>query len=122
MKRDPVSIAAELRGIIVNAVAEKLVLDGIELLVVAVDAKHLHLLGRFRDHEPREWVGRAKKHASHAVRPAGLRVEEGGLWARRARAEPIRDREHQVNAFWYIARHAERGAAVWRFDLDGRKT
>src|SRR5580658_1086716 len=38
MKRDPVEIAAELRQFVVDAIAEKLLQDNIEVLVVAVDA------------------------------------------------------------------------------------
>jgi REP element-mobilizing transposase RayT len=116
MKRDPVSIAADLRQFVANAVAEKLESLEIEVLVVSVDAKHLHLLGRFPDRAPRVWAGRAKKHVSHLLRETGLRTQEGGLWARRTHAEPIRDRAHQLNTFGYILRHRAKGAAVWRFD------
>jgi len=116
MKRDPVRIAAELRQFIVNALAEKLTQDGIEVIVVSVDAKHFHILARFADHNPRHWVGRAKKHASHSVRQHGLRTEEGGLWAKRCHAEPIADRAHQVFAADYILKHFKKGAGIWRFD------
>ena len=116
MKRDPVSVQTRLRGFVVNAVVEKFQRDEIEILIASMDAKHLHVLGRFRDHQPREWMGRAKKHASHLLRQEGLRIEEGGLWARRSRAQPIRDRAHQLNVFGYILQHAEVGAAIWRFD------
>jgi REP element-mobilizing transposase RayT len=116
MKRDAVSIAQDLRAIVVEAVVEKLRADRIEVLVASVDGKHLHVLGRCRDHKPRSWLGRAKKHTSHSLRQMGLRVEEGGLWARRSWAHPIGDREHQVNTFHYIAGHEQKRAAVWRFD------
>ena len=86
MKRDPVSVQAGLRGFVVEAVVEKLQRDEIEVLVASVDAKHLHVLGRFRDHEPRSWLGIAKKHASHLLRQEGMRTEQGGLWAKRSRA------------------------------------
>jgi hypothetical protein len=116
MKRDPVSVQTGLRGFVVEAVVEKLQRDEIEVLVASVDAKHLHVLGRFRDHEPRNWLGIAKKHASHLLRQEGLRTEQGGLWAKRSRAQPVRDRAHQLSVFGYILRHGEKGAAVWRFD------
>jgi REP element-mobilizing transposase RayT len=116
MKRERVSIATDLRQFVATAVAEKLGSVEIQVLIVSVDARHLHLLGRFHDHAPRAWVGKAKKHSSHLLRQGGLRTEEGGLWARRTRADPIRDRAHQLNVFGYILRHREKGAAVWRFD------
>jgi hypothetical protein len=120
MKRDAVLIAPDLRQVVVSSVAEKLSALGIEVLIASVDAKHLHLLARFRDHEPEIWLGRAKKHASHALRQAALRTQDGGLWARRSRAEPIRDRAHQLNVFRYILWHAQSGAAIWRFDRQGK--
>ena len=116
MKRDPVRIATELRQFIANVVAEKLRQDGIEVLIVCVDGKHLHVLARFPDHNVRHWIGRAKKHASHSVRQQGLRTEEGGLWAKRCHPEPIADRAHQLRAFGYILGHLKKGGRVWRFD------
>jgi len=116
MKRDPVRIASELRQFVADAIAEGLTRNGIDVLIASVDAKHLHVLARFADHNPRHWIGLAKKHASHSVRQHGLRSEEGGLWAKRSRAEPITGRRHQVQAFRYILAHAKRRARVWRFD------
>jgi REP element-mobilizing transposase RayT len=116
MKRDPVRIATELRQFIANAVAEKLRQDGIEVLIVCVDGKHLHVLTRFPDHNVRHWIGRAKKHASHSVRQQGLRTAEGGLWAKRCHAEPIADRGHQLRVFGYILGHLKKGGRAWRFD------
>lgn len=122
MKRDPVRIERELRQFVADAIAEKLRQDNIEVLIVSVDGKHIHVLARFPDHNPRHWIGRAKKHASHSVRQQGLRTEEGGLFAKRCHPEPIEDREHEVNVFGYIFDHIERGARVWRFDRDGNAT
>jgi REP element-mobilizing transposase RayT len=119
MKRDAVRIAAELRQFVADAVAESLRRNGIEVVVISLDDRHLHVLARFPDHNPRHWIGLAKKHASHLVRQHGLRSEEGGLWARRSRAQPIADREPQVKAVGYILAHAGRGARVWRFDRGG---
>jgi REP element-mobilizing transposase RayT len=115
MKRDAVRIDSNLRSQIVQEFAEKLSRDGIEVLVAALNAKHLHLLARFPDHNPRHWIGRAKKHTSHILRQCGLRVDEGGLWAKRSRAEPILDRRHQISTFRYIERHSKQGASIWKF-------
>ena len=120
MKREPVAIEKELREVVVAAVVEKLGRDGVEVLAAAMDAKHMHILARFRDHKPKIWVGRAKKHASHFLRQEGLRADEGGLWARRSGVDAIRDRGHQLNTFRYILAHGEKGAAVWRFDREAK--
>ncbi|MGA2583011.1 MAG: hypothetical protein ABSG31_07015 [Tepidisphaeraceae bacterium] len=120
MKREVVHIDGDLRQFVLDAAVEKLRGDSIEFLVASVDAKHLHVLGRFRDRRPREWIGRAKKHTSHSARQAGLREEKGGLWGKRCGVHPIRDRRHQLNVFGYILKHASQGAVVWRFDRDGK--
>lgn len=120
MGREPVKIAKELRLFVVTSIVEKLLQDKIEVLIASVDAKHLHVLARFRYHNPRHWIGRAKKHASHCVRQQGLRTDAGGLWAKRSHPEPIADRAHQINFFRYILDHQKRGAAIWRFDRDAK--
>ncbi len=95
------------------------------MVVISVDAKHVHILARFRDHNVRHWVGRSKKHASHSVRQHGLRTEEGGLWAKRCHPKPISDRTHEVKVAGYIIDHAKKGARIWRCDrekLQAQKT
>jgi REP element-mobilizing transposase RayT len=114
MTRDPVRISTDLRQFVVDAVVEKLQSDQIEIIVAALDGNHLHLLARFPDHDPRHWTGRAKKHASHLLRQSELRDETGGIWAKRSKIHPIRDRQHQLNTFQYILAHQDRGAAIWR--------
>ena len=112
MKRDPVKIERELRQFVVAAIAEKLIQDGIEVVILSVDGKHLHVLARFPDHNVRHWIGRAKKHASHKLRQHALRTAEGGLWAKRCHPEPIGDAGHYDNTIDYIRDHAARGAAL----------
>ena len=116
MSRPPVRVVKDIRQFVVDAVADKLCRDGIQVLVVCLDGIHLHLLGKFADHLVRHWVGRAKKHSSHLVRQAGLRTEKGGLWSELCSVKPIKDREHQCRVFNYILEHQDRGAAIWRFD------
>jgi len=116
MQREPVHIEREMRKFVVDAIADRLRRNGIEVLIASVDEKHLHLLGRFSDHQPSHWVGLAKKHVSHLLRQDGLREDAGGLWAKGGRAEPIKDRQHQLNSFRYILAHGAHGAALWRFD------
>jgi len=115
MTREPVVIEQDLRQFVVDAIADKLRKSKIEIVSASVDAKHLHVLARFADHRPRHWIGIAKKHASHELRQHGLRESQGGLWAKRSRAEPIVDRRHQLSAFFYILNHRKKGAAVWTF-------
>jgi len=112
MKGIAVKLNHDMRDFVCRALVSKLLCDDIEVLVVAMGAQHFHLLARFPDHESRHWVGRAKKHASHLLKD---QKKHPKLWAVRSRAEPIKNREHQLNTFRYIQRHAEDGAAVWTF-------
>lgn len=100
------------RQIVLRAVVERL--RAMELVVgaVAVGSEHVHLVFKCPPAEVRRLVGLAKKHAWFALRAHGC---SGSVWARRCRAEPIRGREHQLNAVRYVLRHVENGAAVWRY-------
>jgi hypothetical protein len=114
MNRDPVHIREELRGLIVSESVARLRRGGIEVIVVSFDDHHLHALLRARDHNPRHWVGLAKKHTSLLLRQLGLSPNPtGGIWAKRCKAKPVGDRAHQLNATRYILDHEKRGAAVW---------
>ena len=101
--------------------AEKLRADQIETLIITVDAKHIHILARFPDHNPRYWIGWAKKYVTQTLKAhapgVGLNLGSGqGLWAKRSHPEPITDRPHQLHTFGYILAHANEGAKIWRFD------
>jgi REP element-mobilizing transposase RayT len=120
MKRDAVRIAACLRQFIADAVAEKLKIDGIEVLVVSMSEKHLHVLARFPKHNPRMMLGYARKYATQKLKAHGLAVgldlQFGeGIWAKRSRAQPIANRAHEIQTFRYIERHAKQGASSWIF-------
>jgi REP element-mobilizing transposase RayT len=116
MKRDPVRIASALKQLLANLFAERLLQDGIEVLIISCDGIHVHLLARFPDHEVRHWVGLAKKHASLSLRQAGLRDTEGGLWSKKCGVKPVKDRDHQVSVFHYIDDHQLEGGKIWRFN------
>lgn len=116
MKRDAVRLDVDLREIVLDAVVDKLLVLEIELLVAALTRDHVHVLARFPEDDPRNKLGIAKKHASHFVRQAGLRTDEGGLWGKRSKVEPIRDRKHQLNVVKYILDHTYEGGATWYFN------
>lgn len=102
----------DVRGFVLNGVIEKLLEKGIEVVVASLDDHHLHLLARFPDHNPRHWLGMAKKNAAHLLRD-GEGEGTGGIWAKRSKCEPVKHRKHQVNVVKYIIAHGKRGAAVW---------
>jgi len=112
MKAKPVYLSPEARAIACCAMVEAFTYHAIELVAVAVDDHHYHILARFRDHFPRKWVGIAKKESARAISTANL-GPSGGIWAVRCKVTPINDRDHQVTVARYIAKHAQRGAALW---------
>lgn len=107
------------RRLACEAIVETLHENSIDVVAVCVDDHHFHALARFRDHRPRFWIGQAKRASARALSLAGL-AQTGGVWAVRSRAEPIKDRAHQVTVAKYILRHASRGAATWRVQSPGR--
>jgi len=112
LKKSPVYLDEAQRKIAGQALVEKLIEMGVEPLACSQDASHYHILAKFPDNQVRQAVGRAKKHASHVLRGHGL---EGTVWARKCRALPVRDRQHQLNAFHYIESHGNKGAWAWTF-------
>ena len=78
---------------------------------------HLYLEGDAND-----YVGKGLSGGKIAVFPpkhahfiADGRGWTGKLWAVGSKANPVRDREHHRNVFFYILRHAEEGAWIWDF-------
>jgi len=113
MKRDPVRIDRELRQFVLDAIVDRLLERNIEVKVAALDGIHLHALICCPEHNPRHWIGLAKKHSSHLVRELEL-LPPGGLWATKSHPEPVRSASHFDKATDYIAKHATRGAVVWQ--------
>jgi len=112
LKNAPVVLSSSQRQAAGRAVVESLIRQGIETLCLAMGAEHCHLLARVDYDEIRKVIGRAKLHAYHALsnEMSGRRI-----WAKRSRALPIRDRQHQVNVYNYILKHRASGAWVWSY-------
>jgi REP element-mobilizing transposase RayT len=113
LKHAATHLAPDQRQIALDVIVQTFQFHGLDLIAICLDDHHLHLLARFRDHNPRKWVGISKKRAARALSDAGF-VDEGGVWGKRSQCQPIRDRAHQVATFRYILNHASRGAATWR--------
>jgi len=86
-------------------------LTSFELRIVGIDEIHLHVLARVPDHNPRHWVGLAKKECSAYMKRDGL-APVGGVWAVRCECKPVRDGGHFENTVRYIGDHGARGAVV----------
>jgi len=109
---DPVQFTPRERHLVLMALLERFVDSGVLIVAAAVSREHVHLVLKCRSAEVRRLVGLAKKNAWFALRSRGRRSR---IRAKRCRAEPIRDRSHQLNAVRYVLRHVNKGAAVWRF-------
>jgi hypothetical protein len=113
LKQPPVVLTPEWRPIIGRAMVEMLIRLEAQLLCLSMSGQHLHLLAKIPPGPtPREWIGRAKKHSAFIAKDHGWM---GKLWAVRSKIIPICDRNHQLNAFGYILRHADEGAWIWDF-------
>lgn len=119
MTRPEVHLSPRARRLACETFAHSLEIDGVQAVAICIDDHHFHTLARFPDHDPRTWIGRAKRRSAKALSDAGL-VERGGVWAIRCRCLPVKDRDHQVAVARYIIGHARRGSAVWRSDRASR--
>jgi len=123
----------EAREVVVDAIVHALVsVHNLEVLAVSVSATHMHTLARFPkptfskrglpdaptsaiDDPVRHLIGIAKKESSKALTRTGL-TTPGGIWARRGKIVPIKDRAHQINVYKYILEHARKEqAAIWSY-------
>jgi hypothetical protein len=133
LRHPPVLLDANQRRIVCQALRDRLIDKGCELVALAVVSNHFHLLARFahmdqqqrdraghtilrdgRDPSPRYFVGLARKHASFELKRAGLKPD-GPVWAARPKVIPIKTRRQQISTARYIERHVEQAAAVWYF-------
>ncbi len=113
LKQEPVVLSMEWRKIIGSAVRDKLQTLGAQVLCVSMSTTHAHILAKMPTGSvPRDWVGRAKKHANFSGKDHGW---TGKLWAVRSKVVPVKDRAHQLNAYRYILNHIHEGAWVWDF-------
>src|SRR4051812_35920890 len=112
MKRDPVFLDVEQRERALQHFIASLLRRNIPVAIGSIDAIHFHVLAPFPDHDPRKWIGIAKRESSHYCKQAGL-APEGGLWAVRCKCKPIADAGHYGRTKGYIGDHVRFGAAVW---------
>jgi hypothetical protein len=106
-----VSFTPIQRNFVMQAIHERLALFGDPVAIVAVNARHAHLLLKLPPAETRHRVGMIKRHVTFSLRKLQW---SGPVWAGGAKFVPIRDRQHQLNAYQYIADHIEEGGAVWK--------
>lgn len=112
LKHDAVELPTEWRAIVGQALVTRFVELSAFVLCAACAKQHAHLLVKIPANEARNWSGLAKKHAWFEARANGY---VGKLWAKRGHEEPVRDREHQSNAYHYILDHIHEGAWVWDY-------
>jgi hypothetical protein len=112
MKHDPVFLDPAQRRRAVDELVASLQRRAFDVRVFSVDRIHFHGLVRVPDHDPRRWIGIAKKECSHYCKQTG-QAPEGGLWATRCKCLPITDEAHYASAAKYIRDHVKKGAALF---------
>jgi hypothetical protein len=112
MKRDAVYLDMNQRRRAVAEIVRSFAKWQVELKILAIDEVHLHALSRVLDHNPRHYMGLAKKECSAYMKRDGL-APAGGLWAVRCECLPIADARHFENVDGYIRDHEDADAVVW---------
>jgi hypothetical protein len=114
MKRDPVYLETmKQRERIRDEFVASLQRRNLDVAIFGVDRVHFHLLACFPDHDPRRWVGIAKREASHYCKQTGD-APAGGLWSAATECKPIKDQGHWFAVRNYIADHRKQGAAIFQ--------
>lgn len=113
MSREPVLLSQEQRRRAVVELVKSLEKWKIELRILSVDRVHLHCLARFPDHNPRHFLGLAKKESSAYMKLDGL-APHGGLWGTKCECIPVSNRGHFATVEDYIADHERKGAVLWK--------
>jgi len=132
LKRPSVVLTAPQRRIVLEEFRETLIAHDGRIIVIAVAATHLHVLAQFLPRPPkptfierglqtsamddpvRYLMGIAKQWSAKRLVREG-HFDQGPIWAKRGKIVPLRDRQHQLNVFNYIMKHADERAAVWSF-------
>lgn len=109
-KREP-PLRPQERELVGRTILERFEREARTTLAIACAATHTHALFEAGDEDARRILGLCKQVASRR-----LHDRCGRVWAQGAGIDRIRSRAHQLAAFEYIARHADSGAWVWRFD------
>ena len=112
------TLPAELRKLVGNAVLKKVQDQGHRLVALAVVGNYAHLLVELPRGDKKltnRLVGQWKQAASHAVR-AKL---PGKIWAAGCHAVVVKDRNHHREVFRYILAHAAQDGWVWFYKQAG---
>ena len=113
MKRDPVLLDwTQRRRALDEIVASLMRRTQLALEVCSVDRIHLHALVRVPDHDPKRWIGVAKKESSHYCKQSG-QASVGGMWATGTKCLPVRSKQHFQRVRDYVLDHVQQGAVVW---------
>jgi hypothetical protein len=117
LARPPVYLSVEQRQAALGEFLKSFHKWQIHVVTIAVGRVHFHLLAQFPQHDPRHFVGLAKKESSAYMRRDGL-APEGGLWATKCECVPIERESHWDFVFGYVLDHRKQGAAVWSIHDD----
>jgi hypothetical protein len=117
MTRDPVFLDRDQRRRALDELVASLQRRAFEIEVFSVDRIHLHGLVRFPDHQPKRWLGIAKKESSYYCKQTG-HAPDGGLWATGCKCLPVENQRHFRGARKYIRDHEHKGSVIYLCPAD----
>ena len=112
MTRPPVYLSVPQRPLVLDELLKSFRKWHVDVASMSVGRVHYHVLARFPQHNPRHFIGLAKKESSAYLKQRGD-APQGGLWGERCECVPVSDLDHFWKAFKYILDHAKQGSAVW---------
>lgn len=103
-----IRLTQQEQEIVAHAFAAKLTAMDLTRSALAIDEIHLHCLVQTGPCDAKVLIGRAKQHASHAVRS----LRPGRIWSQGCHVVRVRDASHWSAVRRYILDHARKGALV----------
>ena len=117
MEFPEVTFSKSMRRDVGVLLLESFAIQKIEVLSLAVGMRHVHLLAQCPKKNPKVVTGKAKNNVWMKLVNGGDKLKAKAnvrpFWALGSHAEPIADRSHQVEVFWYVIDHRKKGAWVW---------
>lgn len=112
LRHPPVPIAVADRPLVTRILLRTLDYHGLDAACIATAATHAHLLCKLPTGKPKAVVGVLKREVSLQLRDRYALP----FWAGRCHHVWASDCGHWSNVMRYVARHADRGGALWVWD------
>lgn len=109
---DAVRLVPPHRQVAMAAIVQDIAQLPLRPAILAVGGEHVHFLAKFGSLKIRQTVGRLKSEATRAIKQADPAFLPKRTWAKECHMRRLDDERAYCNAYAYIQRHINEGAAI----------